>query len=166
MLRLLPVIAILLATGCAPVESPPEATETGYSATVVGISDGDTVTVLRQHPGGRREEVKIRLHGIDAPETRQPYGAKAKSALSSLIFGKTVRLDVRDVDRYGRTVAVIRHGDTNVNAEMIRRGMAWWYRQFAPNDKELERAEAEARGARRGLWADRDPIPPWSFRRN
>ena len=94
-----------------------------YPARVIGISDGDTITVLRD-----RAQVRIRLHGIDAPETGQDFGSRAKQAASSLAFGKTVTIKVRDTDRYGRTVAdVILPDGRLLNHELVREGMAWWF---------------------------------------
>jgi len=127
---------------------------------VVGVTDGDTLTVLVD-----RRPVKVRLHGIDAPEKAQAFGARSKQALSTLAFGKDAAVDVRDTDRYGRLVAVVTVAGRNVNREQVRAGMAWWYRKYAPDDRELQALEADARKARRGLWADRAPVPPWEFRR-
>jgi endonuclease YncB( thermonuclease family) len=132
-----------------------------YPAKVIGISDGDTLAVLR----GDKTSVKVRLHGIDAPETGQDYGSRSKQSASELTFGKTVTIQPRDVDRYGRTVAVVILPDgRSLNEAQVRHGMAWWYRRYAPADPTLEAAENEARTARRGLWADPRPIPPWEWR--
>jgi micrococcal nuclease len=159
-LRVLIVSAAVGTHACG--QAPPSSTYTGK---VVGVSDGDTVSVMRQYGNGRREQIRVRLHGIDAPESRQAYGSKAKETLSGLVFDRQVRIEERDVDGYGRTVAVLWIGSSNVNIEMVRLGMAWHYRQYAPNDRQLAQAETEARRARRGLWADRSPVPPWDFRR-
>jgi micrococcal nuclease len=98
---------------------------TPETARVVGISDGDTITVLTPE----KKQVKIRLNGIDAPETGQPFGTRAKQLASELAFGKTVTIKERDKDRYGRTVAeVILPDGRSMNHEMVREGMAWWYR--------------------------------------
>jgi endonuclease YncB( thermonuclease family) len=133
-----------------------------YSARVVGISDGDTITVLT----AEKKQVKIRLHGIDAPEAGQPFGTRAKQLASQLAFGKTVTIKERDKDRYGRTVAdVILPDGRSMNHEMVREGMAWRYRRYAPNDKELSRLETEAKTAHKGLWSDPDPVPPWDWRK-
>jgi endonuclease YncB( thermonuclease family) len=132
-----------------------------YSARVVGISDGDTITIVRD-----RTQIRLRLHGIDAPETGQDFGSRSKQLASSLAFGKTVTVRVRDTDRYGRTVAeVILPDGRSLNQEMVRAGMAWWYRKYAPGDTELARFETEAKEARRGLWSQPNPIPPWSWRK-
>lgn len=131
-----------------------------FSGNVVGISDGDTITVLK----GGREQVKIRIYGIDAPEEKQAFGERSKQELARLIFKKTIRYDEVDVDRYGRTIARVYIGDMDAGTEMVMRGFAWWYREYAPKESVLRSAEAEARTARRGLWRDKDPTPPWGFR--
>jgi endonuclease YncB( thermonuclease family) len=127
---------------------------------VVAIADGDTLTLLTPD----RRQVKIRLHGVDAPERRQPWGNRARQALSDLAFQRTVRVEVQDVDRYGRTVGRIYAGPVDVNAEMVRRGLAWVYPRYN-RDPALPLLEAEARAGRRGLWVDPRPVPPWDWRR-
>lgn len=95
-----------------------------YSAKVIGITDGDTITDIRG-----RTPIKVRLHGIDAPEAGQDYGSVAKQAASTLAFGKTVTVHPVDTDRYGRTVAEITLPEgRSFNHEMVRVGMAWWFR--------------------------------------
>lgn len=128
---------------------------------VVGIADGDTLTVLNE----ARQQVKVRLAEIDTPEARQPYGTRARQALSDLAFGKMVRVAVQDTDRYGRTVGRVYAGSVDVNAEMVRQGAAWVYRQYS-RDPSLLRLEEEARAARRGLWAlpEAERTPPWEWR--
>ena len=145
-------LALLLAL------SPPAAPVT---ARVVGIVDGDTITVLIE-----RTQVRIRLNGIDCPEKGQPFGRAATELTSSLAFGKTVQVISHGPDRYGRTVAdIILPGGKSLNQELVRAGLAWWFRRYAPRDKTLARLEEEARDARRGLWRDEDPIPPWLWRK-
>jgi micrococcal nuclease len=140
--------------------SPSHATE--YTGKVVGIQDGDTLTVWLDNGAATR----IRLWGIDAPEKRQAYGNASKRYLSSLAYGRRVRLLVRDTDRYGRTVAeIILPDGRNANQEMVRAGYAWWFRKYAPNDRVLESLEGEACKAKRGLWADPHAVPPWEYRR-
>jgi endonuclease YncB( thermonuclease family) len=141
--------------------TPVSACAADFPAKVIGISDGDTLTVLKNG----REQVRIRLHGIDAPESAQDYGSRAKQSASDLAFGKDMTVRPRGTDRYGRTVAdLILPDGTLLNQELVRLGMAWWYRQHAPDDRELARLEGEARGARRGLWSQPQPIPPWEWR--
>ncbi|MEI2806759.1 MAG: thermonuclease family protein [Albidovulum sp.] len=112
-----------------------------YAGRVVGVSDGASF-----------KQVKVRLGEIDTPESNgQPYGERAKQTLSDLAFGKPARVVVQDTDRYGRTVGRVYVGGTDVNAEMIRQGAAWAYRQYL-KDQSLLRLEAEAKAAKRGLW--------------
>jgi endonuclease YncB( thermonuclease family) len=132
-----------------------------FAAWVIGVSDGDTLTVLT----AEKRQVKVRLHGIDAPETGQDFGTRAKQAASELAFGKQVTVREVDRDRYGRTVAeVILPDGRSLNREMVRGGMAWWHRTYAPADRELASLEAEAKATKRGLWAQPGAIPPWEWR--
>ncbi|WP_461395495.1 thermonuclease family protein [Deferrisoma sp.] len=132
------------------------------SGRVVAVADGDTLTVLVG-----TEQVRVRLAGIDCPERRQPFGRKAKEFASRLAFGQVVRVRGEDRDRYGRVVGeVILPDGRSLNRELVSAGLAWWYRRYAPDDADLARREAEARAARRGLWADAAPVPPWEYRRS
>jgi micrococcal nuclease len=109
--------------------------------------------------------VRVRLNGVDCPESHQAFGTRARQFTGDLVFGKIVRVEVRDRDRYGRLVGdVFTSGGESLNAELVRVGMAWWYRRYAPKDTKLAALEAEARAAKRGLWVDTNPIPPWEFR--
>lgn len=126
---------------------------------VVHLADGDTLTVLASG-----QQYRIRLWGIDAPESQQAFGQRAKQDLGDKVFGRTVSVEIKDRDRYGRLVGVVILDRRNINLEMVRDGMAWWYRHFAPTAIDFEQAEHEAREAQRGLWADPDPQPPWYFR--
>ncbi|WP_043839199.1 thermonuclease family protein [Muricoccus aerilatus] len=128
---------------------------------VVGLADGDTLTLLTPE----RRQVRVRLGEIDTPESRQPYGSRAQQALSELVFGKEARVVVQDTDRYGRTVGRVYAGSVDVNAEMVRQGAAWVYRQYS-RDASLLQLEAEAKAARRGLWAlpEAERTPPWEWR--
>src|SRR5262245_38684438 len=132
-----------------------------YTGRVVGVSDGDTLTVLRDG----RTQVKIRLHGIDAPESKQDFGTQAKKLTSELSFGQVVTVRPHDRDRYGRTVADVVLSDGRLlNHELVRQGLAWHYVQYARNEGTLSKLEAEARAAKRGLWSQPHPVPPWEFR--
>ena len=133
---------------------------------VVGVSDGDTITVL----DASNKQHKIRLDGIVAPESAQDYGSRAKQSLSDLVFGKTVTVISQKKDRYGRVLGTVTLDGKDINLEQVQRGMAWAYRYRAwevrPEEPTPEeQAEAQARKERRGLWADASPIPPWDFRR-
>ncbi len=126
---------------------------------VVAVHDGDTISVLQE-----QHSVRVRLHGIDCPELHQPFGRAAKRATSSLVFKRDVRIVPVDTDRYGRLVARVFVGSLDVNLELVRRGFAWHYVRYS-HDAALAAAQREARAARRGLWADPHPVPPWAWRR-
>ena len=129
-----------------------------YEGKVVGVSGGDTLTVLIS---GR--QTKVRLAEIDAPQKRQPFGQRSKQSLSDLVYGKRVKVNQQDRDRYGRVVGRVYTESLDVNAEQIKRGMAWIYRKYN-RDRSLLALEHEARGAKRGLWTHPNPIPPWEYR--
>jgi endonuclease YncB( thermonuclease family) len=133
---------------------------------VVGVSDGDSVTLLdaEQRPS------KIRLAGIDAPEKAQAFGQKAKESLSELIYLKAVEVEWSKQDRYGRIVGKIRRDGMDISLEQVRRGMAWHYKQYQMEQPEEDRlaytqAEGQARDKRLGLWQDPHPTEPSIFRR-
>ena len=125
------------------------------------MTDGDTIKLLVNG----RDQYKIRLGEIDAPESGQPFGQASKRMLSDLVFGKNVNIRVTDIDRYGRSVGVITAGKSNVNAEMVKRGGAWAYRRYLSDQRYLL-WEGEARQARRGLWRLQSDqiVPPWEWR--
>ena len=131
-----------------------------FPVRVVGISDGDTFTALNRD----NLQLKIRLSGIDAPEKKQAYGNKSKEFLSSLIFGKSIVIDIQSQDSWGRYIAYAYTPDgQDVSYLMIESGMAWHFLKY-DNNSSYENAEKEACYARRGLWADSDPIAPWNYR--
>lgn len=146
-----------------------------FTGKVVAVADGDTITVLRD-----REQIKIRLSGIDAPEKAQPFGNVAKQNMAQMVFGKEVRVEDRKKDRYGRTIGRVWVASAECKAEcpktldvslaQLKQGLAWHYRQYAKEQPAEERgqyafAEEEARAKRVGLWGDPDPVPPWEWRR-
>ncbi len=124
------------------------------------MSDGDTVTALKDGV-----EIKIRLVEIDAPEKAQAYGSASTNALTELCLNKLATLEEQGKDRYGRTLARVHCDGIDANAEQVRQGMAWVYRKYAPKDSPLYAVEDEAKAARRGLWVDAAPMPPWEWRR-
>ena len=130
-----------------------------WKGKVVGVADGDTITVLQG-----RKQVIIRLHGIDTPEKAQDFGQVAKKFTAALVFGKIVSVKVITIGRYGRTVAVIHQGSKCLNEALVRAGLAWHYKRYS-NSKKLAALEREARRKKRGLWAHKDPVPPWNWRR-
>lgn len=132
---------------------------------VVGLADGDTLTVLDH----ARRQHTIRLSGIDAPEKAQPFGQRSRTALSALAYGRQAVADCPKRDRYGRAVCAVRIEGSDIGLEQIVAGMAWWYRQYAADQTPAARiayedAERSARAARRGLWQDSKPVPPWEWR--
>ncbi len=154
------LVCLLLALACTAHAE----TITGR---VVGVADGDTITVL----DANKVQHKIRLSGIDATERKQPFGNRSKESLSELAFDKTVNVETSKRDRYGRQIGKVLVNGRDVNLVQVERGMAWFYRQYqreqSPNDRRLyEAAEDAARAGKRGLWRDADPVPPWEFRRN
>jgi endonuclease YncB( thermonuclease family) len=130
------------------------------SGRVVKVADGDTLTIL----DAEQTRHRVRLHGIDTPEYKQPYGTAAKNALANLVAGEGVGIDVKDTDRYGRTVGVVYKGNVNINLEMVRNGYAWWYKKYAPFDDDLRLAQQQAQVDKAGLWADPNPVSPWEWR--
>lgn len=131
-----------------------------FAAKVIGITDGDTLTVLRGSV-----PLTIRLYGIDAPEAGQAFGFRAKRHAATLAFGERVTVRPRYEDRYGRTAAdVLLPDGQSLGRRMVEDGYAWWSRRHAPGDPGLRDAEHAARDAERGLWAAPSPTPPWEWR--
>ena len=130
-----------------------------FSALVVGITDGDTIKVLKDD----KEQIKVRLVEIDAPEKKQAFGNRSKQTLSDYCFNKVATLTDKGQDRYGRTLARVNCNGVDVNAEMVKVGMAWVYDKYV-TDHSLYALQDAAKAARRGLWADPDPVPPWEWR--
>jgi endonuclease YncB( thermonuclease family) len=153
-------LLLLVTLGAAAASSLRASERTVLPGVVVGVVDGDTVDVKLQSG-----MIRIRLHAIDAPESAQPYGKNAKQALSSLVFGRAVDVEPYEQDRYDRLVARLWLGELDVNAEMVKRGMAWTYRRYA-DDPAYCAYEKGARDAQRGLWSlplEQRP-PPWEWR--
>lgn len=150
MKRLLFIIGFLLSTSVMAVE---------WSGVVVGISDGDTLTVLNQ----QKIPVKIRLVEIDAPEKNQDFGNQSKQSLSDICFKKMAVVDDRGVDRYKRTLGRVYCEKIDANAEQVKRGLAWAYRQYL-SDPAISDLEASAKAQKIGLWLGATPMPPWEFR--
>ncbi|MFP5223051.1 MAG: thermonuclease family protein [Acidobacteriota bacterium] len=129
-----------------------------YTALVEHVHDGDTVTV---------DATRVRLYGIDAPELAQAGGKASRDYLSSLVEGARVEVIPKDIDAYGRTVAVLRLPDgRDVNALMVAGGQAWVYKHYCHNCYALELSEAVARFKGLGLWSGKRPVPPWVWRKH
>ena len=127
------------------------------SGQVVKISDGDTITILTQE----KQQVKVRLYGIDAPEKKQPYGQKSKQFLSNLIAGRSVEIQEKGKDRYKRVLGIVYLDGQDINAQMVLSGYAWAYVKYS---KIYVGQELKARSQNLGLWRDK-PIPPWEWRK-
>jgi endonuclease YncB( thermonuclease family) len=130
-----------------------------FTGKVVAIGDGDSLTVLT----ASQKPVRIRLEGIDAPETKQAFGSASKKSLSELAFGREVKVVVSTTDDYGRKVAQVYLGTFWINLAQVERGMAWHYTHYS-SDPRLHAAEAYARNLKIGLWSDKNPTPPWTYR--
>jgi micrococcal nuclease len=157
-----------LALGVAAFERQAPAPATGFtpgqtlSARVTHVLDGDTVDVTLVDTGRR---VRIRIEGIDCPEAGQPFSQVARNFTRQSVFDRVVQISVVDVDRYGRLIARIRTPEgADLSVELVKSGLAWHYTQYS-SDKLLAEAEREARIARRGLWVESSPVPPWVARR-
>jgi endonuclease YncB( thermonuclease family) len=141
---------------------PPRAGDEGvFYGPLVRVKDGDSLVAKVQGVA-----MEIRLAEIDAPEMAQPYGRAAKQELAALASGQQLVIMPIDTDRYGRTVAHVWNGSTHLNAELVKRGAAWFYSEYASTDA-LYALEQEARNAKRGLWAWplRDRLEPWEWRK-
>jgi endonuclease YncB( thermonuclease family) len=140
-------------------------TKNFISGKVIGIADGDTVTVLTEE----HEQYKVRLAGIDCPEKAQAFGNLAKKTLSKKVFSQNVRIENRGIDQYGRTLGIVIMGDIDINEYMILQGVAWHYKKYANTQPQEEadrysKAEDIARNNKKGLWIQDNPTPPWQFR--
>jgi len=133
---------------------------------IVAIADGDTVTLL----DASKQQHKIRLSGIDAPERKQAFGTVSRQHLAGLVFGKTVSADCPKTDRYGRWICKIEVDGIDTNLTQVAVGMAWHYKAYQRDQRPEDRAryalaEERAQEEKRGLWADRSPLAPWEFRK-
>lgn len=169
----LPLLLLLLFSPCSYAKEPIRIIE----GVVTKVSDGDTIQV-RDRFGTK---VKVRLYGIDAPETEkrnrktdrvsqkgQPFGEKALESLAAKVHGQPVKLEVMDMDRYRRAVSIVWQGNRNVNTALVSEGLAWAYREYLdrPYATEYLLAEEGARRGKRGLWQQPNPQPPWEYRRS
>lgn len=130
-----------------------------FSGRVVGVADGDTLTVLAGETPHR-----VRLAEIDAPEKRQAFGERSRQSLAALCFGGWAEVSQGVTDRYGRTVARVRCQGIDASLHQVQQGLAWAYTKYL-TDPVIAAAERLARDAALGLWVDAEPVPPWSFRK-
>lgn len=165
--NILTMRTILLATLFA---LPTLAAAETFSGRVIGVSDGDTITIL-QIEGERKTPRKIRISGIDAPESKQAFGNRAKEAMSALTFRKQADADCPTVDRYGRDVCKVTVNGVDVGLALIQQGYAWHFKKYQRTQPKPDRAiysdaEDKARTDRIGLWRDPNPVAPWDWRKN
>ena len=166
-------LLLVLFSACSHAKEPIRVIE----GVVTKVSDGDTIQV-RDRFGTK---VKVRLYGIDAPETEkrnrktgrvskqgQPFGEQAFESLTAKVYRRPVKIEVIGTDRYKRAVSIVWQGNRNVNAALVSEGLAWAYREYLdrPYASEYLQAEEGARKGKRGLWQQRKPQPPWEFRRS
>lgn len=131
-----------------------------FKAKVIHVADGDTITVLTD----TRQQIKVRVNGIDCPEKGQAFGSKAKRYTQALVKGERVTIQPYKHDRYGRTIAdVLLTDGRNLAHELLKAGYAWWFFKYS-DDEHLGQLETKAKRAKVGLWKDRYPMPPWIYR--
>lgn len=135
------------------------------SGRIVGVVDGDTVDILTAD----REQVRIRLAGIDAPEKAQPYGQRAKQKMSDLVFDKNAEVYFTKRDRYGRIIGKVTVNGRDASLGLLDAGLAWHYKKYSGEQSASDRAtyanaEDTARASRVGLWLDEMPTTPWDWR--
>ena len=155
--RALFAIALYLAVSAAMADS--------IAGKVVGVADGDTITVL----DANRVQHKVRLEGIDAPEKAQAFGQRSKENLSKWVFGRQVVVETSKLDKYGRAVGKVVVNGVDANLEQLKAGFAWHYKEYAKEQSAADRvryaqADVSARSMKLGLWRDANPMPPWEWR--
>ena len=150
------LLLLPLLFGC---QQPADKRTTGK---VVKVADGDTFTLLDKN----NQQVRVRLHGIDAPERGQDFGNVARQKLSDLVFGKEVKIEEMDVDRYGRTISIVYTADgACANEILLQVGLAWHYKEYDDNEA-WAAMEKKAKREKRGLWSQRKAVAPWQWRKD
>lgn len=158
----MPKISLLFALLSLLISPSAYASTSTFTGKVINVADGDTITILTQND----EKIKIRLAGIDCPESFQVHGEKAKQYLTSMVDGKRVRIEPETVDQYGRTVGMVLVNGANINEQIVSNGHGWVFRKYCTADycKDWLKSEEKARKAGAGLWQDANPKPPWEWR--
>jgi len=156
-----PILPLLL---CLFLAATALAAQEQFTGRVISVTDGDTITVLTQD----KQQIEIRLYGIDCPEAGQAYGNHARQSTTNAVHGKNVKVQPMDTDRHGRMVAVVIMPDgSSLNERLVRDGLAWVYPQYCTREdicEPLRKLEQAVKMSRRGLWIDKAPIPPWAWR--
>jgi len=159
------LLALFLSLGLSAFAQGTNPSKSIISGKVIGISDGDTITILVQG----HEQYTVRLAAIDCPEKTQSFGNRAKRVLSEKVFGHNVRIENRGKDQYGRSLGIVMMGDIDINEYMISQGLAWHYKKYADKQPPEEadrysRAEEIAKQNKKGFWIQDNPTPPWQYR--
>ena len=133
-----------------------------FEGIVILIADGDTITVVHN---GKPE--KIRLYGIDTPESKQTFGNQAKNFTYAMVYRKSVNVEPVTTDRYGRTVGIVHVDGKSLSEELVKSGFAWVYDRYCKKDMcdKWRKLEEAARQSKLGLWLQGDPVEPWKYRR-
>jgi endonuclease YncB( thermonuclease family) len=171
--RLIPLLVLSSALGVLGQDAPqPAAYSFGLEhvalhGRITGIVDGDTINVLIQ----AKQQIRVRIAFIDAPERGQAFGQRAKQAMSELVFGKDVKLRPHTIDRYGRLVARVIVDNQDAGLELLKQGLCWVYERYLPDASpdiraSYQQAQAAARQQKFGLWSDPLPVPPWNWRKS
>lgn len=132
-----------------------------WPAKVVSITDGDTLNVLRDG-----QQVKVRLYGIDCPESGQDHGPKARDLTAAFVAGRNVEVEQKDTDRYGRAVCLVKVDGQSLNELIVQNGYAWVYRQYCKEKfcQDWIKLEGLAKQQKKGMWIDSVAVPPWEWR--
>jgi micrococcal nuclease len=137
----------------------PRPTPASITWRVVSVHDGDTLRAIDDD----EIEHRVRLAGIDAPEMGQAFGRVSRDRLRELALRQRVVVHLLGQDRYGRDLARLEAGGVDLCRQLVAEGLAWHYVRYS-DDADLAAAEAAARAAGRGLWADPEPVAPWAWR--
>lgn len=149
-------LLVILVFCCSNAKKLPER----FNAKVIGIKDGDTIVVLKE-----KQQIVVRLSDIDCPERSQPFGSVARKFTSDFCFGKEVTIVSKGkLDRYKRLVATVMCNGQSLNYQLVANGMAWHFKKYSTN-KELATLEQKARKNKVGLWSDKYPVAPWTWRK-
>ncbi len=159
--------AVLLPAARADTVAPRDQKPVRLQGKVLRVLDGDTFTL--RLPGPPRKEHTVRFSAIDTPEFTQAHALLSRAALRRMIDGQAVRADCYKQDPRGRDVCRVFAGGQDIGLAMLQQGAAWHFRRFESEQTPAERAaynaaESNARAAKRGLWAKRNPMPPWDCR--
>jgi endonuclease YncB( thermonuclease family) len=154
----LPEAAARAKTAASDGEAP-AAVPDYINGVAVFVPDGDTLHIRQDG-----KQFKVQLLGVDCPEYDQEFGRQAQEFTKSMVGTKPVTVVVKEADRWGRFVGEAYVEGHSVNRELVRKGLAWWYEKYAGADQDLKQLSEGAKAARRGLWAQEKPVPPWQWR--